>query len=224
MNTLTEEQIKSLKLFAHYCMGYGAEEVSQYQYVENCEINYYENYWQKGFGNLIEGYDRINEVIKEIIEENDLPIEGEVDCDNNGQLRINIDCKEKKIEITRTEYQFGSNDLYDEKELNEDENWSEFFNEMREDGFKVGIVKFDGGGDSGEIYNKIEFDGEFETDLEKDVLSFLYNWLGGFYGGWEINEGSHGEFMFMSNGKVELHFYEHNEDEVQIGQVFYSEF
>jgi hypothetical protein len=108
--------------------------------------------------------------------------------------------------------------------LNEDENWSEFFNKMREDGFKVGIVKFDGGGDSGEIYDKIEFDREFETDLEKDVLDFLYNWLQGFYGGWEINEGSHGEFMFMSNGKVELHFYEHNEDEVQIGQVFYSEF
>lgn len=226
MNTLTPEQIKSLKLFAYYCQGYGADEVTQYQYMSNCEeLDYYDQSWQKEYGSTISGYDAINSTIQEIIDDNVLTSEGDDrDCDNNGQLKISIDCKERNITINVEENRVENNEMVTEFDGIEDEDVLKLFEHMNESNFSEGVVEFDGGGDSGEIQDKILFDGDIEEEISAGVSDFLYRELENFYGGWEINEGSHGQFIFRKSGVIELVFNEHREDSVDLGRVFYSEF
>ena len=225
MNTLSPEQIKTLKLFAYYCQGYGASEVYQSQYIEDCDLNYFENNWYQDFGSTIEGYIEIEKTIKQIISDNDLTSSGEDrDCNNNANLKINIDCKEKNISITIEEYRFENNEMGTEETDIDNKDVQELFKLMVENNFSEGVVNFDGGGDSGEIYDKITFDGDIEEEASEGVLNYLYDTLENFYGGWEINEGSHGEFIFHKDGTLVLNFNEHREDSFGLGKVFYSEF
>jgi len=225
MNTLKPNQIKTLKLFAHYCMGYGASEVYQIQFVEFCDLNYFENNWYQYFGSTIEGYVGIENTIKQIISDYDLLSSGvERDCENNANLRINIDCKEKNISIYIEEFRFSNNEMGTEETDIENEDVQNLFKRMLENRYNQGVVKFDGSGDSGEIYNEITFDGDIVEDLSEGVMNYLFDYLESFYDGWEINEGSDGEFIFHLGGNLVLNFNEHREDEVDLGRIFYAEF
>jgi len=225
MNTLTPEQIKTLKLFAYYCQGYGDEEVEQYLYMNGCKIYHYQNIWFGSFAGSISGYDKINSLIKEIIETNKLTSEGyNRNCYNNGQLRISIDCKERNISFNVEEYRFSDDEMGNEIDGIEDEDVLKLFEYMNENNFSEGVVEFDGGGDSGEISEKILFDGDVQDDISAGVTDFLYKELENFYGGWEINEGSHGKFIFSKKGIIYLEFYAHKEDTIDLGRVFYAEF
>lgn len=228
MKELTPEQLKTLKLFAYYCQSYGAEEVNQDWYISagDCMAEIYRNEWYQSHGSPIPGYDKIDELIENIINENDLPAQGEDrDCENSARLDINIDCKEKTIEIKIGEWRQDQRDLGDSEELGDDEDFANsIFKHMKENNLERGFVEFNGGGDSGDIYDRIDYnDGSFGK-LTTAVESYLYTWLENFYGGWEINEGSHGNFHFYPNGLVELEFYEHTEDFHGLGQVFYAKF
>lgn len=45
------------------------------------------------------------------------------------------------------------------------------------------------------------------------------------FGGWEINEGSQGRFVFNADdGNLELEFEENTEESYGLGQVFYTKF
>jgi len=225
---LTPEEIKTLKLFTYYCRGYGAEEVNQHTYISNCEPDRWDSKWYKSDGGMpIDGYDAIGDLLDKLIDQYDLAAKGaDRDCDNNAEMTINIDCVERKLSVRITEYRMGQRDMGDSKEIdiNEESPYGEMLRKMKQKGYKSGYVTFDGGGDSGEISAQIDFGkGNFEM-LNRELENELYNWLENFYGGWEINEGSHGEFTFNVDGNVELSFYEHTEDNVDLGQVLYAEF
>jgi hypothetical protein len=226
MDKLTPEQEKTLKLFSYYCRSHGADEVTQYLYTYQCTIDYYSESWQKGFGSNIDPYEEINNTIQDIIESNSLLDNLETDCENNGNIKINIDCKERKIKISAEVYVLKDHEMFDRIDFQNYDNISieKIFEKMNENGFKKGVVEFDGGGDSGEIYSKIVFDDEFDEELNDNSLDFLYGRLESFYGGWEINEGSHGKFIFLENKTIELEFFEHREVSESLGTIFYSEF
>lgn len=224
-NELTPEQAKTLKLFSYYCQSYGGEEVTLHLYLYTCTVDYFEKYWNKGFGEPIEAYDELTKTIEEIVESvlDDI----DMDCDNNGNLEIYIDCKERKIKIEVQEYVMVDHESGDSKEfVDSDERIDSIFNHMKEYGFKEGVVEFNGGGDSGEIYDTIDYgNGEQEKIEDSSVTNYLYDWLESFYGGWEINEGSHGYFRFYSETKtIDLEFYEHREVTEDRGTIFYAEF
>lgn len=232
MDKLTPEQAKRLKLFSYYCRSFGAEEVNQYQYIHEGDIDYYENTWSRGFGTPIEGYPEILDTIKEIIELNEIIDKSGIEWENRGTLTINIDCKERKIKMSVSEYVLRDEASGDEKSVNDisDEDLKkeldELFKMMNETGFEEGVIEFNGGGDSGEVESTITFDSEFREDIRnsREIENFLYRWLSSFYGGWEINEGSHGSFHFFADGMIQLEFYEHLEAEESLGTFFYSEF
>lgn len=124
------------------------------------------------------------------------------------------------------DYAMGQVLEYNEIDSEEKQVIDKVFDIMSKGEFKIGNIYFDGGGDSGEIYERIEYEnGQSEDISDTDIMNFLYRWLGNFYGGWEINEGSHGVFVFRSRTKeVELVFNEHREDTEDIGTIFYAEF
>ena len=91
--------------------------------------------------------------------------------------------------------------------------------------YSEGVITFAGGGDSGEIESRIEYDGKFTEQIPKDLMEFFYEWLENHFGGWEINEGSQGRFVFNADeGNLELLFEENTEEQYGLGQVFYAKF
>lgn len=223
MDKITESQAKTLKLFSYYCMSHGSSEVNYDIYVSDGSNDWQEDYCLGTDGTRIELYEAISNVINELCDEHNLY--DSIDSDTRGNLRFNFDCKERKLKVTASEVVMGNNEMGDEK-LEDDlpSPVIEFLNELKSEGVSEGTVEFNGGGDSGEIYDSLETEkGSFK--IERGVEDFLYRWLGEFYGGWEINEGSHGDFVFYTdNNSVQLNFNEHTEDEEDLGQVFYTQF
>jgi len=226
---VTEEQAKTLKLFAYYSQGYGKKEVNTSIYSQECKEDWRDGEWFGDGHTRVESYDAIDSVIDEIIEEHDLFEKSVTDCENRGQLRINIDCVERTLLIDASEWRFETNESSDVLELSdleeENEDLVKIFNYMKEEGYSKGVVTFNGGGDSGEIKPGIEYDGKFTERIPKGVMDFFYGWLENHAGGWENNEGGQGRFVFNSDdGYLELEFEENTEDSYGLGQVFYTKF
>lgn len=226
---ITEEQAKTLKLFAYYAQSYGKKEVNTSIYTESCQEDWRDHEWYGDGSARVESYDTIDSVIDEIIEEHDLFAESVTDCDNRGQLHINIDCVERTLKIDASEWRYDTNSSGDVLEMSdieeEHEDLVNIFNYMKSEGYSEGVVTFAGGGDSGEIDSGIQYDGKFTEQISKGVESFFYEWLGNHFGGWEINEGSQGRFVFNADDdNLELEFEENTEEDYGLGQVFYTKF
>jgi hypothetical protein len=226
MENVTDEQAKTLKLFAYYAQGYGKKEVNTLINTQDCQEDWRDDEWY-GDGSNLESYEAIDNCINQIIEEHDLFEKLMSDCDNRGQLNINIDCVERTLKINASETKFDTNPSSDMLELSdiESEDLIKIFNYMKSKKYSEGVVKFGGGGDSGEVESRIEYDGKFTKQIPKEVESFFYEWLENHFGGWEINEGSQGRFVFNADdGNLELEFEENTEEQYGLGQVFYAKF
>ena len=226
MENVTDEQAKTLKLFAYYAQGYGKKEVNTLINTQDCQEDWRDDEWY-GDGSNLESYEAIDNCINQIIEEHDLFEKLMSDCDNRGQLNINIDCVERTLEINAFETKFDTNPSSDMLELSdiESEDLIKIFNYMKSKKYSKGVVEFGGGGDSGEVESRIEYDGKFTKQIPKGVESFFYEWLENHFGGWEINEGSQGKFVFNADeGNLELLFEENTEEQYGLGQVFYAKF
>jgi len=70
-------------------------------------------------------------------------------------------------------------------------------------------VAFYGGGDSGDIESRTSNG----LDIDRNIENLLYSWLESFYGGWEINEGSQGRFIFEYDNKIIYLEFEENTQE-----------
>ena len=226
---ITEEQAKTLKLFAYYAQSYGKKEVNTSIYTESCQEDWRDHEWYGDGSAQVESYDAIDSVIDEIIEEHDLFAESVTDCDNRGQLHINIDCVERTLKIDASEWRYDTNSSGDVLEMSdleeEHEDLVKIFNYMKSEGYSEGVVTFAGGGDSGEIESRIEYDNKFTEQISKGVESFFYEWLENHFGGWEMNEGSQGRFVFNADDdNLELEFEENTEENYGLGQVFYTKF
>jgi hypothetical protein len=226
MENVTDEQAKTLKLFSYYAQGYGKKEVNTLINTQDCQEDWRDDEWY-GDGSNLESYEAIDNCINQIIEEHDLFEKLMSDCDNRGQLNINIDCVERTLEINAFETKFDTNPSSDMLELSdiESEDLIKIFNYMKSKKYSKGVVEFGGGGDSGEVESRIEYDGKFTKQIPKGVESFFYEWLENHFGGWEINEGSQGKFVFNADeGNLELLFEENTEEQYGLGQVFYAKF
>ena len=224
---VTEEQSKKLKLFAYYAQGYGHNEVSYEIYLQDCTEDWNSDSW-RGKDGIIDSYESINSVIDSIIEENNL-YESLSDCDNRGALMINVDCVERTLKITASETRYETKDSSDEISLTDlteqADGFVEMFNYMKSNNYSVGVVNFHGGGDNGEVESIINYDNKKSQKIPKDVESFLYEWLESHFGGWEINEGSQGNFTFLPKESIViLDFGANTEDDHDLGQVFYTKF
>ena len=213
---VTEEQLKSLKLFSYYLQSHGIKEASIDVYLEYCEIDYFPE-MAYGSGGSAELYDAIIKTLEDIIKSNDLTDLD--DCENRGELRLNIDCVERTLEAEVYETVYSTRDMSDSRDINELNDsglkraFESLFSQMSDEGKpSTTRVYFNGSGDSGDIDGHTQ-DG---TALSNDVLDYFYNWLENFYGGWEINEGSQGYFSIDADeGQLFLDFQENIEESQQ---------
>jgi hypothetical protein len=221
---VTPEQLKSLKLFAAYLNSYGAETATKDYYIEYCEIEYEDDYFRSPETSIsIETYEKIDEVLKEILETNQLIDNSTTDCELRGQLEIEIDCIERTLTATATQWEYESKGFEFSKTLEEiSEDYSEetynevlrIFKQIGENG--EGSASFQGGGDSGALDGDMYINGSSE-DLPKLIEDMLYHWLEETDVDWYNNEGGQGSFIFSpKNSEIYLNLEQNYEENVNV--------
>ena len=229
---ITEEQKKSLTLFAYYCRSHGAETVYREYSIEYCEVEWSDDDFQSpNVSTSIEGYEKINNVLDEILEENNLIENATNDCELRGNLTVDIDCVNKVLSVSAMEWQYSFNESGDSKTLEEiseefsEETYNEvvkLFEKIGENG--EGEIRFQGGGDDGEIENEIEINGSLER-VPKLIEDMVYEWLMNTGIDWYNNEGGQGSFIFVpNNGEIILEIGQNYEEDVNTPLEFVINF
>jgi len=229
---VTEEQLKSLKAFSLYCRSYGAETATKDYGIEYCQIEYEDDYFQSPDTNIpINTYERINEVLEEIIETNELVENATTDCDLRGQLTLEIDCIERTLTASATQWEFESNGFEFSKTLEEiSEDYSEetynevlrIFELIGENG--EGEARFQGGGDNGSLDGDMSINGSSE-DMPKLIEDMLYHWLEETDVDWYNNEGGQGSFIFQpAESQIYLNLEQNYEENVNVPLNFVIHF
>jgi len=123
-------------------------------------------------------------------------------------IGIEIDCSRKELTVTHN-YSYYDRGNGSTVEYESDEDKSKFDKWMEEDLQDVEVpsdgiltLSYNGGGDSG--YIESTFD-ETSDAVPASIENWCYSQLEKHFGGWEINEGSDGRFIFnFNNSTVEL--------------------
>jgi hypothetical protein len=207
-NILTPEEKKYLGKIARYLSSLGMRfgEINFEMGTEDEEISYDPNDFPTHFDNNYNAEipDGLVPILKRIIDYFDdadlysnLPDGSDIDYQ---KFEITIDGVKREISLTHIYSYFSEGDSTGIEYDDMIEEWEEkgVFDDVSipEDGYMV--LKYNGGSDSG--YIESDFDnGEPSPGA---VEEWCYQQLEENFGGWEINEGSQGEFQFDFNEKT----------------------
>jgi hypothetical protein len=213
-NVLTAEDKKYLRFFSKYIQSYGEPTVTfrfedwyggyEDNHSFNNRIYVEENYYLEIPVQIIPILKKVMKAAGEkeySINEDYNSIWGEIKIDSQDQtitFEVNYDYySNDESEITWTlEEEPSLTEIFESMEAT-DEDWIE--------------VPFDGSGDSGSIEQATDSNGSV-VDFPANAEDWCYSELENRYGGWEINEGSHGRFIFNLDEKsVTLEFNWHNQ-------------
>lgn len=207
-NILTPEEKKYLGKIARYLSSLGMRfgEINFEMETDDEEISYDPNDFPTHFDNnyTAEIPDGLVPILKRIIDYFDdadlysnLPDGSDIDYQ---RFEITIDGVKREISLTHIYSYFSEGDSTGIEYDDMIEEWEEkgVFDDVSipEDGYLV--LKYNGGGDSGYI----ESDFENGEPAPGAVEEWCYQQLSDNFGGWEINEGSQGEFQFDFNEKT----------------------
>jgi hypothetical protein len=211
-NLLTPEDKQYLRRVCRYLASLGMQDgsiemdVDSYGDFDFSEIDWAQethfanNYSAEVPDGLIPIFKKIADYIQEI----DLYQVPDNDDINYERVDFDIDCQKSEVSVNHW-YSF-----YERGDSNtvtwDDEEGKEIFEEWEKDGVldelrvtpNDGIltVKYNGSGDSGYIESNFEENGDA---LPASIEDWCYRQLEQNFGGWEINEGSDGEFIFNFN-------------------------
>jgi hypothetical protein len=205
---LTPEEKKYLGKVSRYLSSLGMKygEINFEMDTDDEEISYNPNDFPTHFDNnyTAEIPDGLVPILKKIIDYVDdsdlydnLPNDGDIDYQ---RFEITIDGVKREISLTHIYSYFTEGDSMGIEYDDMIEEWEEkgVFDDtsIPEDGRL--ILRYNGGGDSGYIESDFE-NGEPSPGA---VEEWCYQQLSDNFGGWEINEGSQGEFQFDFNEKT----------------------
>jgi len=105
----------------------------------------------------------------------------------------------------------GEEPAGDSYELNDNEEVNTFLDEHNLDYI---VIKYDGGGDSGEIKNVGEGNDNDVYDLSAGMEDVIYTYLERSFGGWENNEGASGEIK-VTKEEIEINHIWNTRDQVK---------
>jgi hypothetical protein len=202
-NILTPEEKKYLGKVSRYLASMGMKhgDINFEMEPDDEEISYEEEYFPTRFDNnyYAEIPDGLVPILKKIINNfgnadlfSNLP--NDVDQIDYQRFEITISGVKKEISLTHIYSYFDEGDSSGIEYDDMIEEWEEkgVFEDIQipEDGYMT--LKYNGGGDSGYIESEFDNGQPVPTEIEE----WGYQQLSDNFGGWEINEGSQGEFQF----------------------------
>jgi len=235
-NILTPEEKKYLGKVSRYLSSLGISygEITFEMEPDDEEISYSENYFPTHFENNYnaEVPDGLVPILKKIISYvDDEGLYDELPNDANivyQGFEIMIDSVKKEISLTHMySYQTegGSEGVEYDDMIEEWEEKGVFDDiEIPEDNYLV--LKYNGGGDSGYIESHFDSGARnpYGESVPTEVEEWCYQQLEENFGGWEINEGSQGEFQFDFNEKTVILSHAYNIEESRSNTLWEEEF
>ena len=211
-NLLTPEDKQYLRRVCRYLASLGMQDgsiemdVDSYGDFDFSEIDWaQETHFSNNYSAEVpDGLIPIFKKIADYIQEIDLYQVPDNDDINYERVDFDIDCEKSEISVNHwwTFYQRGDGNSVEW----DGEEGKDIFEEWEKDGVldelrvtpNDGIltVKYNGSGDSGYIESNFEENGDA---LPASIEDWCYRQLEQNFGGWEINEGSDGEFIFNFN-------------------------
>ena len=233
---LTPEDKRQLKIVSNYLRSYGLRD----GYVE-FEMEYDDEelptvdsvYWQyvTNFSNSynVEIPDFLLNIIKKVLTgiQEFAQINTDYENMNSQRLELKIDAVNREISMTHEVYYYDRGDsheiTYDSQEdIERFDRWMDTSlaeTQIPSDGILT--VPYNGSGDSGWIENSFEpTNGAVPADIEH----WMYDELERHCGGWEINEGSDGRFIFDFNQSVVHLEHTYNTEESQRDTIWEESF
>jgi hypothetical protein len=201
MEILNEKDKQNLRILSRYLrsqgMKYGLIEF-EVDYGDNFDMenkNSFTNNWTAEIPNLVK--DTLQKVVDEF-KDNMTELENY----SFNYFEINIDAVDQQLTVSQN---FGYYERGDEEtiewSLDNGEDIKEMFNSLDESDEEyddILTLSYNGSGDSGYIESEFDEGG----DVPSDVENFCYRKLENHFGGWEINEGSDGRFIFDRNNNT----------------------
>ena len=235
-NILTPEEKKYIGKVSRFLrsMGMTYGEITFEMEPDDEEISYSENYFPTHFENNYnaEVPDGLVPILKKIISYvDDEGLYDELPNDANivyQGFEIMIDSVKKEISLTHMySYQTegGSEGVEYDDMIEEWEEKGVFDDiEIPEDNYLV--LKYNGGGDSGYIESHFDSGARnpYGESVPTEVEEWCYQQLEENFGGWEINEGSQGEFQFDFNEKTVILSHTYNIEESKSNTLWEEEF
>ena len=127
------------------------------------------------------------------------------------RLTISFKVDQRVMIMTSMITENGEEPAGDSYELNDNEEVNTFLDEHNLDSI---MIKYDGGGDSGEIKNVGEGNDGEEYDLSAGMEDVIYTYLERSFGGWENNEGASGEIT-VTKEEIEINHIWNTRDQVK---------
>jgi hypothetical protein len=201
MEILNEKDKQNLRILSRYLrsqgMKYGLIEF-EVDYGDNFDMenkNSFTNNWTAEIPNLVK--DTLQKVVDEF-KDNMTELENY----SFNYFEINIDAVDQQLTVSQNfgYYERGDEEII-EWSLDNGEDIKEMFNSLDESDEEyddILTLSYNGSGDSGYIESEFDEGG----DVPSDVENFCYRKLENHFGGWEINEGSDGRFIFDRNNNT----------------------
>jgi hypothetical protein len=151
----------------------------------------------------------------------------EVDAINYQRILIRIDGRDKTIDVSHELFYYGrGNSQTIEYDSSDDK---ERFDKWMDEDLRLievpsdGILKleYNGGGDSGFVENNFN---PGTDSVPSGIEDWCYQQLENNFGGWEINEGSDGAFIFDFNTSTVTLDHTYNTEEQQIDTLYEESF
>jgi hypothetical protein len=229
-NILTKEEKRYLTSVTRYLKSIGLTYGSinfelQHRSLDDIDWDYVRYFDNKYGAEIPEGFiDILKKIINYIIQNNII----ETGYDDNDYEYLEIEIYTRNKVLTGT-YNYGLTEPAEENsltwdEIEDPEVISEIFGIFEElginpsDGFME--VQYSGSGDSGYLENNFTDGSEVPSSIE----DWCYQELESNYGGWEINEGSQGSFLFNFKEKEITLSHSYNEQKNESEEVFSFDF
>lgn len=225
---LTPEDKKYLRFYGKYIQSYGEKETTfriEDWTPDNTEIPFGRLHSEENY--YLDVPERIGPILKRISESlSDYDPNYESDDIGSTWANFLINSEDNSIHVEFC-YSYYTRDeqgmSWDEVEIAADETLSKIMDEFSESDVQKMWVKFDGNGDSGSIDGAEDEDGSI-VDLPADIEDWCYQQLESNYGGWEINEGSNGSFIFKSEPKEVILDFAWNNENTECDTIYEEKF
>jgi hypothetical protein len=160
------------------------------------------------------------------IDVNDLYQQPDEDI-NYERLEIDIDTKTKEISVSHW-YSYYDRGNENSVEFDSQEDLEQFDGWVNDEFATIDVpetgiltLRYNGGGDSGYIDSSFEENGDA---VPAGIEDWCYRELSNNFGGWEINEGSDGEFIFDFNNSMVTLNHTMNTEENDVNTIYEESF
>ena len=205
-----KSNLPNFKLLYFFLKSEGHDHITVSFNIQSGEIDYWYDAYGRGPIKLPERLKDLYEKLVNLVMEEDF----EIDYDNYHTINVTYDIDDNQLLIRDNEVVLVTKDSGTSTEIDSPD-LLETMKNWLDKGILMMKVEFNGGGDSGYIDDYGYDEKGTNHPIPASMEDFLYNMLESNFGGWEINEGSQGQFEIYNKSSEIILSIGVNEEETE---------